>query len=189
MNIIFVRHGESEHNAGITLGENAVLTKKGREQAKALGNRLKKYNISTIYTSNLNRAKETGEIISKILKVPIKENLEELDEYPSEHLKSRLHYLFNIKTKRRFRGLRSFLKNIAKERNEDKTVLIVAHGITNRIIVGCLLKIPFGRHLLGFVQDNTCINIVLWKEKFNNWSIQCLNDTKHLSEELKDNKI
>ena len=55
------------------------LTEKGRIQAKYLGNRLKKQSISEIYTSNLERSKQTAEIISKIIKVPIKENFEELE--------------------------------------------------------------------------------------------------------------
>ena len=188
MDIIFVRHGESETNAEISKDEDSSLTKKGREQAKALGNRLKKYNISTIYTSTLKRTKETGEIISKILKVPIKENLEELDEYLTRHLRFGLQSLFNIKVNKRIKRLRKFLDKISKEREENKNILIIAHGITNRIIMSHLIGIPFKKQLLRFSQDNTCVNLLRWKKEYNNWHIKCINDIEHLPINLRYNK-
>ncbi len=188
MNIIFVRHGESEANAEISKEENSVLTKKGREQAKALGKKLKNENVSVIYTSNLKRAKETGEIISNILNVPIKENLEELDEYPSKHLRFRLRSLFNIKINKRIKRLRKFLDKISKEREEEKTILIIAHGITNKIIMSHLVRIPLRKQLLRFSQDNTCLNRLIWKKEFNNWNIKCLNNIEHLPINLRYNK-
>ena len=70
MKIILVRHGESEHNAKITLSRDSKLTKKGEIQAKHLGEKIKnkKIKIDAIYTSNLIRSKKTAEIISKIIK-------------------------------------------------------------------------------------------------------------------------
>ena len=55
MRIIFVRHGESEHNAKLTDVEDSDLTKKGKEQAKHLGESLKKQKISAIYTKKSGR--------------------------------------------------------------------------------------------------------------------------------------
>lgn len=185
MNIIFVRHGESEHNAKVTDKEDSKLTEKGIKQAEAVGKKLRKYNISTIYTSNLLRAKETGEIISKILKVPINENLEELNEYPSKHLRYTIRRLTKRKSNQRLKKLKRFLKKISKERNENKTILIVAHGITNIIIIGYLSQLPLKKQLLRFSQDNTCLNILKWKEEYKNWNIDCVNDIEHLPLELR----
>lgn len=187
MNIIFVRHGESEHNAKVTEVSDCKLTEIGKKQAETLGNRLKKYKISDVYTSNLLRAKETGEIISEILNVPIKENLEELDEYSSKHLMYIFRALFRRKTNKRLKKLKRFLNKISKGRNEDKTILIVAHGITNRIIMGYLSQIPLRRQLLRFSQENTCLNILQWKEEYKNWNINCVNDIEHLPIKLRDN--
>ncbi|MDD5699909.1 MAG: histidine phosphatase family protein [Candidatus Nanoarchaeia archaeon] len=186
MNIIFVRHGESEDNAGVIKGEDTILTKRGKEQAKALGNRLKKYNIATIYTSRLRRAKQTGEIISKILKVPIKENLEELDEYPHKHLRSRLLFLFDIKLRKRIKRLKRFLDGISKEREEDKTILVIAHGITNKIIMSHLVQIPWRKQMLRFNQDNTGVNMLTWKKEYKNWSVRYINDIEHLPINLRN---
>jgi len=184
MNIIFVRHGESEHNAKITTEEDSHLSNLGKKQAEHLGKRLKNYNISTIYTSNLKRAKETGEIISRILKVPIKENLEELNEFSGSQLKSPLRFL-NLSFNKRVKNLKNFLDRVSRERKEDKTILIVAHGITNKIIMGYLSQLPLKRQLLRFSQHNACINILSWKEEYKNWNINFVNNIEHLPKKLR----
>lgn len=68
--IYFVRHGESEANQkGVFAGqkEDSVLTEKGREQAHATAQEIKKENlkIDKIISSPLKRTKETAEIIAK----------------------------------------------------------------------------------------------------------------------------
>ncbi len=76
--IILVRHGESIANAkGISQGNrnkwmDTSLTKKGKEQAKKLAERLKEEKIEVIYSSDLKRAKETAEEINKFHNLKIK---------------------------------------------------------------------------------------------------------------------
>ena len=183
MKIILVRHGESEFNAKKIISEDSPLTKKGKLQAEALGKKLKKdkIKINKIYTSNLSRSKETGKIISKIIKVPIKTGFKGLNEYGSENLRSRLRILFNL----RIRKLKKFLKEIAKDKEKNKTILVVAHGVTNRIIIGHLLKIPIKKQLFRLMQENTGLSILSWNEYFKNWRLNSLNDLSHLSEKLK----
>ena len=180
MRIIFVRHGESENNAKLTSEEDSSITRRGKLQAEHLGKDLKKQDISTIYTSNLLRARETGEILSKIIKVPIKGNFEELGEYSGKYLRSRLKLLFNKRLKR----LKKLLDKISKDREKDKTILIVAHGITNKIIIGYLLQIPLRRQLLRLTQHNTCINIMSWNKHYNNWTLESMNNVAHLPKKL-----
>ena len=180
MKIIVVRHGESRHNVGLDEDNDSALTKNGRKQVEYLGKKLKKQKISKIYTSNLLRAKQTAEIISKIIKIPVEDNLEELNEYKGKQLRSRLKMLFNIRVKR----LKKFLKNISKDREKDKTLLIIAHGITNRIIIGYLLQIPLKKQLLFFRQHNTGVNILTWDNDFKNWKLEHMNDISHLPKNL-----
>jgi len=180
MKIIFVRHGESENNARLSDDKNSGLTKRGEKQARLLGDSLKKERISVIYTSDLLRAKETGEIISKIIGVPVKNNFEELNEYPSGNLRSRLKLLFN----KRLKKLKKLLNEISRNRNRDKTILIVAHGITNKIIMGYFVELPLRKQLLRFKQHNTCINTISWSEEYNNWTLDCMNNVSHLPKQL-----
>lgn len=181
MKIIFVRHGESEHNASLTINKNSHLTGRGRKQAEALGDKLKKEKISEFYSSKMLRADETAQIISKMIHIPIKEQFEELNEYESKMLKSRLNALLN----KRLKKLKKFLDLITKERKKDKTILIVAHGVTNRIIMGYLLQLPLKKQMLRFKQNNTAVNILSWDEDFKNWGLKSMNDTSHLSKNLR----
>jgi broad specificity phosphatase PhoE len=84
--------------------------------------------------------------------------------------------------------LRNFLDRISKEREEDKTILIVAHGITNKVIISHLVQLRLGKQLLRFSQENTCMNILTWKKEFNNWNINCINDIEHLPTNLRSSK-
>lgn len=69
------RHGESQSNVkGIvteSLDPENNLTAKGREQAQKAAEELKDKNISLIYTSPLQRTKETAEIIATVLGIEV----------------------------------------------------------------------------------------------------------------------
>jgi broad specificity phosphatase PhoE len=67
-----VRHGETLLNAEhIRQGKDGALSEKGREQAAAVGEHLKRFHISHILTSTYPRAEETAAIINTFLNVPI----------------------------------------------------------------------------------------------------------------------
>ena len=52
MRLLIVRHGDPDY-------ENDTLTQKGRREAALLAERLKKEDITALYTSPLGRAKDT----------------------------------------------------------------------------------------------------------------------------------
>ena len=189
MKIILVRHGESEHNTKITVSRDSnrdsKLTKKGEIQAKHLGEKLKKekIKIDTIYTSNLIRSKHTAEIISKIIKVPISKSFDEFNEYHSYHITSKFVRLMSP----RLRALKKLLMEISKDKEKDKTILIVAHGRTNRIIIAYLLQIPLGKYLLRLAQHNTGFSVLYWNKTFQNWGLKFMNDFTHLPRRLVTN--
>ena len=73
--IYFVRHGETENNSkGIRQGPNGPLSEKGRMQALATAKRFpkEKGHPQIIIASPYQRTKETADIISKELKIPVK---------------------------------------------------------------------------------------------------------------------
>ena len=183
MKIILVRHGESEHNAGVTKSRDSKLTKKGETQAKHLGEKLKKerIKIDKIFMSHLIRSKQTAEIILKIIKVPIKKNFEELNEYQAHHISSKLARLISP----RFMALKKLFRKFSKDKNKDKTIMIVSHGRTNRIIVAHLLKIPIGKHLLRMAEHNTGLSVLYWSKTFQNWRLESWNDFTHVPRRLR----
>ena len=82
--IIFLRHGQAENNtkkilAGRATGVN--LTQEGLKQAQQAAEMLKPLNVSAIYSSSIDRALQTAEIVAKQcnLEVKIDDRLIELD--------------------------------------------------------------------------------------------------------------
>lgn len=73
MSIYIVRHGETDWNReGIYQGQtDTPLNENGRQTARELGCILSRIKFTTIYSSDLLRARETAEIINSFLNVPI----------------------------------------------------------------------------------------------------------------------
>jgi broad specificity phosphatase PhoE len=72
LKIYFVRHGESEANILRVISNRGwvhPLTEKGRQQARELAEKLRGAGIVKIYTSPLQRAVQTAEILALILEV------------------------------------------------------------------------------------------------------------------------
>jgi broad specificity phosphatase PhoE len=70
MKLYFVRHGESEANVLRVISDRGwvhPLTEKGRQQARDLAVKLQDANIARIYTSPLQRAVQTAEILAQAL--------------------------------------------------------------------------------------------------------------------------
>jgi broad specificity phosphatase PhoE len=63
MDIILVRHGQSEANAGLTDHLDSGLTSLGRRQAELTGERLKSGSITQAFVSPLRRTLETMQVI------------------------------------------------------------------------------------------------------------------------------
>ena len=71
--LYLVRHGETERSAGkVYSGRSDVpLTDRGREQAKAVGERLGTAGIDAIYSSPLSRARHTAQAIAEVTGVSV----------------------------------------------------------------------------------------------------------------------
>lgn len=69
--LILVRHGEAEYESDAWSDEGGSLTAVGREQAAALGERLRSRRIAQAYSSTLARAVQTAEIAAAALDVDV----------------------------------------------------------------------------------------------------------------------
>lgn len=178
MEIVFIRHAEKEE-----AGEDPYLTKKGIKQAKHLAKRLKKEKFDEFYCSDMNRAKQTAEIVSRVSK--IKPKIEKsLNEFKSETLRNPR----SKEEKKHYNGLKSFLKKITSQPENNKSILIIAHGITNRIILSHLLGLNL-KKIIQFRQSEGAVNSVYWAKKFKNWRLKIWNDNNHIPEKLRYNKF
>ncbi|MBU1129339.1 MAG: histidine phosphatase family protein [Nanoarchaeota archaeon] len=177
MKIYLVRHAEKEHE-----GEDANLTKKGISQANLLGKKLKKIKFDEFYCSDLNRAKQTSEIVSR--KIILKSKVEKsLNEFRTKTMRKDQKY-FEGEEKKHFNDLKKFLEKITKNPNSKKTILIIAHGFTNRIIFSILFNITHQK-ILPFIQHETGINEISYAEEYKNWRLEKWNDFNHLPNKLK----
>lgn len=177
MKIIFIRHGEKGK-----IGKNPYLTKRGIKQAKHLANRLREENFEEFYCSNMNRSKQTARIISKQIKV--KPKIEKfLDEFRLEILMKNKNKL-NKKERTHFIGLTTFLKKMAKNPDGKKSILIISHDITNRIILSYFLGLNL-KKTMQFGQTEGGINSVYWSEKSKNWKLKIFNDNNYIPNKLK----
>jgi len=84
VNLYFVRHGESEANTLHVISNRESpfhLTERGRQQAKALTEKIKSIPFAAIYSSPILRARETAEILSAGIGIPyqVTEALREYD--------------------------------------------------------------------------------------------------------------
>ena len=166
LNIYIVRHGEKID------GENMPLTKRGRKQAELLAKRLRKLKISKMYSSDLERCKETAEIIKKHIKIPIKYDIA-LREVPNKVKKYPKRY------KKEVNIIRKFWSKINKEKGN---LLLVSSGIVNRILLSFALKIDTSK--ANFMQYPTGLTRIE-KRKEKRYRIWHINDTSHLSDKMK----
>ncbi|MEE3467157.1 MAG: histidine phosphatase family protein [Eubacterium sp.] len=74
--LFLIRHGRQDSKL---CNVDVELSTEGREQARLAGERLRNYGIEKVYTSELLRARETGQIIADILSLPV-EALPDIEE-------------------------------------------------------------------------------------------------------------
>ncbi len=203
MKIFLIRHGESEANAkGVHQGQriNVGLSKKGKEEARKIAERLKDEKIEAIYSSDLKRAMETAEEIAKFHKLKIipDKRLREFDSGDFIKIKEDWAKWENYKKKEKERlGIngwevkmpggesawnhiertKSFLEDI-KNRNYKGNIILVAHGGTNKIFFGIIGHTAIDK-IYEHKQANTCLNELEFDGK--NWKVHKINCTKHLN--------
>ena len=181
MEIIFVRHAEKDVES-----KEGSLSKKGVIQANNLAKKLSKDKFDEFYCSDKNRAKETSLIVAR--RIGIKPTIEQvLNEFEVEIFKKEFKDWDND-SKIRFKSLKNFLDSLTKRANTKKRVLIIAHGYTNRLVLGILLEISL-KNLIRFQQSETAINEVCWNEYFKNWRLRTWNNDGHIPIKFKNKQI
>lgn len=201
--LFLIRHGQSEWNSlnKIQGQQNTILTELGKKQALSLGERLINENIDIIYTSDLIRAYNTAEIISKKINKPVISNnaIREINfgiweglTIQEIKLKYKDDYSIWLKEphKLNIEGLENL--TILQERamkyineimlqNEGKNIAIVSHGAILKTIILGLLNIPIS-HYKNITLSNVSLSIVECRD-YNNVLV-LFNDISHSKELL-----
>ncbi|MBM3230176.1 histidine phosphatase family protein [Candidatus Pacearchaeota archaeon] len=198
LKIYLIRHGETNFNkSDKDWGQNKEegLNDWGISQINKLSERLKNIKFDKLISSDLKRALQTSNILSKTVNMKIiqEERLQEYDPGevdPSsdkwvEKYKLMLESGMSKYEIRPYGGeniwdlikrVKSFLKNLEKEKG---TIAIVTHSGVNI----ALINLSQGKEKNDFInikQDNACINILEFSEA--KWRILSINDSHHIDE-------
>jgi broad specificity phosphatase PhoE len=198
--ILLIRHGatafsDQDRFAGSV---DIELSEKGRELARRLAERLAKVKIDAFYCSDMKRTMETAAIVARRhgrspLPVP---GLREIDHGKWEGL---VHQEVEKKFAAEFAAWAADPFTVAPPGGEtglhvlsralpalrqivvdhpDKTVLVVAHKATNRLLLCSLLGIDPREYRERVAQDLACLNVLNFKDPSHAEAI-VLNDTSH----------
>ncbi|MBR7142113.1 MAG: histidine phosphatase family protein [Clostridia bacterium] len=201
--VYFVRHGEAVSNVkGLYAGVTDVeLTQNGKDQLSFLEERFKDIALDAVYTSPLQRARQTAEALNRYPRAPLVEEagLKEWngglwenarwDELPTLYPKEwdlwehALHLL-------RIPGGESLdefadrclhtVERLVRE-NEGKTIAVSSHGGVLRVLLWLYKGNPRDSLSASFWHDNTSVSCVRFDGKGHS-SVVLENDISHLAE-------
>lgn len=145
MKILAVRHGQTLDNiSGTCQGQSqGILSEHGIHQAQMLYGKLRHVHIDACYSSDLQRAVNTAEIITD-LKPVLDYRLRErnfgslqgkrlTDVLAMEIMPPDVETVEQISTR-----LESFFNDLRTTHTKDETILIVSHGFTIKVMIGYL---------------------------------------------------
>lgn len=195
MDLILIRHGQSQWNFDQTGGEDAPLTAKGRAQAYRAGFYCAtQFKLRALYASTYERARDTAEIINSFLNLEPITLLDELREFSEDYSFQLAQFdsppdAFDVQTAiqpahvsayyvsfhaRVMRGVKQILTRHQDWFDTDAQIGIVSHGGT----MGTILRSLAGSHHFSLNTENTGIHILRWQEK--RWHLIAINRTEHL---------
>lgn len=195
--LYLIRHGESEYNSqGLIQGQrNVCLSDKGRQQVRALGERMKKaIPFDLIITSDLVRAHETAQLLRKYVTVPILVDArwreicwgswegctwQEIVKLPDFTTYLKEWYTYQGHGGESWQQIGARVRSAVEEIEQQhfgKRIAIVTHGGTSRVTLIEVLRLP--PRYYPFNSDNASLSELLCEEK--RWRLRRLNDTAHL---------
>lgn len=204
---IIVRHGLTDANSkGLFLSSTDVeLSLNGRRQAKSLENNNSLKNIDIIISSPYKRTLSTAIPISNIAHKPIylSDNLKELNfgdwegkthneiskkfpnEYSTWQTKSHAHKMPNGESLNTLKTRLLDEVNRLEHENPGKTICLVTHGICAKVLMCHFYDKSLTEiNTLPWL-DNTAVNVVERDVKSTKYNVLSLNDTSHLTDDLK----
>lgn len=197
--VMLVRHGETDWNRKeVFRGRIDVeLNQNGREQAGALAEATRIFQIDAIYSSPLSRSLETAKIVADVHDLDVKvadgfidlhygkwqglEHSKVKEKYPDLYLRwQESPHLVRFPDGESLEDVRERsikeLRTIVTD-HESQTVMIVSHRVVSKVILCGIIGLD-NSHFWRLRQDNCCLNIFECSE--DAYIIHLLNDTCHL---------
>ena len=203
LKIILIRHGKTSWNGNwkIQGHSNVELSPEGIAEAELLAANFPLPTVDAIYSSDLNRAKSTAEILAKRFNLPvftmpeIREvhfgdwegktlaEMQLIDPVNCENF-FRNPEALQIKNAEKFsqvqqRAMNGIKKIIAA--HSTGNIVVVAHGAINRTILCSILGMPL-KKMWTLSQFNTAVNIIRFEDEV--FTVDLINGTAHLAQSL-----
>lgn len=189
MDLILVRHGQSQYNYDQTGGDDAPLTELGRMQARRAGAYLaSRFQIRAMYTSTYIRALETAQIINGFVGAELtrEPDFREAEiEYGvawsvfadpctsfTSHSPVQPQDVSEYYAKFQARVIGALVRVLRA--HQDGQIAIVSHGGT----MGTIIRSLAGSHQFSVHTENTGIHLLHWET--NRWHVVALNRVEHL---------
>jgi probable phosphoglycerate mutase len=193
--IIFLRHGQAKNNTDRILAgrtEGFPLTEIGEQQAQHTAELLEHMNVSAIYSSPIQRAKHTAEIVGKhnSIDVNIDDRLIELDmgkftgvpydEIFSSHGNVFMKF-YNGELEIAHNGVETFsevkkrvlgIVDHVVEKHPDENVVLVTHMDPIKAMLSTIVDLS-PTNLFELIIENASLN--LFREKDRKFSLSGLN--------------
>lgn len=213
---MIVRHGQSSYNAEKRIqgrSDASTLTEKGREDARKVGAALSRLNFAAVYTSPLQRAKKSAEVIldclatspmqtsDKLMEIdlPLWEGMllqDVRDRFSEDYLcwQQRPQELLMVvpqaegtrehfPVKALYEQALGFWQEILP-RHEGETILIVGHNGINRALISTALGISPSRYH-SIQQSNCGISVLNFAGGLGQpVQLESMNQTTHLGQIL-----
>lgn len=209
--VYFVRHGESESNAGsVQKGGDSALTEKGRGQARLVAERCAHLPCDLLVASTLRRATETAGVIGQKIEKDVESSdlfverrraSEQIDLSKTDPLWLEIEKSiydnysvpgYHYSDEENFEDLRERANEAWTylERRSEENIIVVTHGMFMRIMTACAVMGPDVAGVEGemfvnkFHTANTGITIFKHDEQSRRtpWFLWVWNDQAHLAE-------
>ncbi len=201
VNLYLIRHGRQNSTL---CNLDVELSEAGQLQAQLLRERLLRYDIDALYSSDMLRAIQTAEIVNQALKLPhiIREELREIsfglltghsESYIEEHfaefrteqrmLMEDIPYPEGESGTSVYERAMPVIQEIVQ--SGKKNIAIVTHGGTIRVLLAALFgKNQARRFLFGVSMENTGITQLVYHPQYDRFYLERFNDYAHLEGHL-----
>ncbi len=182
--LVLTRHGQSHGNLDRSLGPDTALTDLGRDQAQRLGSWLPRqdYHFTAIYSSPLQRAHQTAEIINAHfgLEISLDPDLRETEVPYLDVLPRRQSPLDREPPppfEAEYEQMRERVARVTArilDRNPEGQVLVVAHAGT----LGTMLRGILNCHAMLVHTELAAVHGLIWED--GRWVLQYTNRQEYL---------
>ncbi|DAZ93189.1 TPA: hypothetical protein N0F65_010765, partial [Lagenidium giganteum] len=202
--LFLCRHGQTDYNLKCMFqgrGVNTVLNDTGILQANFLARAMRNVPLSAIYSSTLNRAKETAMIVAQYHPTVKMQHFRDLEEMSFGKFEGNARSLFHNDLHAIYdqwelghydhsfpdgecpldvakRGVAQIDALMQASLQQDN-VLIVTHGRFNKVVLARMLDGGM-ENMQALPQDNTCVNVVDFDHASHSYTRVELNNTEHL---------